>query len=99
MEENKMDIMEERNMMDRERETLLKSIMTATFAAIDYNLYLDTHPDSKMALAKFKDYVQRTQALTERYEAKYGPLTAAANAKMDTWKWIENPYPWDREMT
>lgn len=91
-----MDIMEERSAMDKERDALMKEIMSAGFAALDYNLYLDTHPESKMALTKFKESVRKSAALREKYEAKFGPLTAAANANMDTWKWIDNPFPWEK---
>lgn len=91
-----MDMMEDRLTMVKGREALLKDIMSASFAALDYKLYLDTHPESKMALTKFKEYTNKSMALREKYEQMYGPLTAAANAKMDTWKWIEDPYPWER---
>lgn len=79
-----------------ERDSLMEQIMEANFAAIDLNLYLNTHPNDKKALAKFKEAVAKKNALTKRFEEKYGPLTAAANAEKDTWMWIENPYPWDK---
>lgn len=79
-----------------ERDRLLEEIMAANFAAIDLNLYLDTHPNDKRALAKFTEAVAKKDALTKKFEEKYGPLTAAANAGKDSWMWIEDPYPWDK---
>ena len=68
-----------------ERDRLMEQIMEAGFAAIDLNLYLDTHPNDRRALAKFKEAVAKKNTLTKKFEEKYGPLTAAANAEKDTW--------------
>ena len=47
------------------RETLLKKISTYQFAALDLQIYLDTHPNDRAALEK-----------AEKYKAMAGPLIA-----------------------
>jgi spore coat protein JB len=92
-----MDMIMHRPMTsDMSREELLKRIMAYRFAAYDLQLYLDTHPDDMKAFNLFKRMTEAAEDFTEKFEAKYGPLTDAANARMDRWKWIDDPFPWDR---
>lgn len=78
-----------------ERMELLKKYNAYAFAAYDWNLYLDTHPNDKDAIAMFKKMVNKAKELRNEYQAKYGPLTAEASADSERWNWIDNPWPWD----
>lgn len=78
-----------------ERMELLKKYNAYAFAAYDWNLYLDTHPNDKDAIAMFKKMVERAKELRSEYQAKYGPLTAEASDDSERWNWIDNPWPWD----
>jgi len=78
-----------------ERMELLKKYNAYAFAAYDWNLYLDTHPNDKDAIAMFKKMVERAKELRSEYQAKYGPLTAEASNDSERWNWIDNPWPWD----
>jgi len=78
-----------------ERMELLKKYNAYAFAAYDWNLYLDTHPNDKDAIAMFKKMVERAKELRSEYQAKYGPLTAEAANDSERWNWIDNPWPWD----
>jgi len=78
-----------------ERMELLKKYNAYAFAAYDWNLYLDTHPNDKDAIAMFKKMVERAKELRGEYQAKYGPLTAEASNDSERWNWIDNPWPWD----
>ena len=78
-----------------ERAELLKMLKAYKFAAYDWNLYLDTHPDDREAIAMFKKMVDKAKQLTKEYEEKYGPLTANASSDSERWSWIDNPWPWD----
>lgn len=79
-----------------EREQLMKQIMEYEFAAYEWNLYLDTHPNSKMALGYFKDMVKKAKELKKLYTEKYGPITAS-DVKSDTeWTWVNEPWPWSK---
>ena len=88
--------MEEGQQLD-ERETLLKKVMSYGFAEKDLALFLDTHPQDKKALLMHREVAKKFKALQDEYEQKYGPLTAASASRGDTWKWIENPWPWENE--
>lgn len=78
-----------------DREKLLKKLNGYAFAAYDWNLYLDTHPDDKDAIAMFKKMSNRAKELYAEFQEKFGPLTADASNNSDFWDWIDNPWPWD----
>lgn len=79
-----------------ERENLLKKISAYAFAAYDWNLYLDTHPKDKDAIAMFHRMSDRAEELKREFEAKYGPLTATAARDKDRWNWLDDPWPWEK---
>ena len=80
--------------------SLLRDIQSLCFAKTEVTLYLDTHPDNKAALDYFYDICDKLEALTERYEAECGPLTACS-VQGTSWHWIDGPWPWQNagEMT
>lgn len=79
------------------KEDLLKQVQSYQFAAYDMLLFLDTHPDDKKAFDMYKELVKKYKALVNEYENQYGPLTAFGAAMYDTFKWIDSPWPWERE--
>jgi len=79
-----------------DRETLLKKIDTYSFALLDLNLYLDTHPYDKQIHSQVKSYQEILQPLKNEYEAKYGPLTKT-NTSNNHWAWVNSPWPWEPE--
>jgi spore coat protein JB len=71
-------------------------IQQISFVLYETALYLDTHPNCRQALAYFHKYNARLQELTEKYEAKYGPLTMySPNCGCDHWQWATLPWPWE----
>ncbi len=80
--------------MDRRQK--LWQVSSQQFAAFDTQLYLDTHPTDKNAMAMFDNYQKAYTQAAREYEAEYGPLDSR-NATNGTWKWIDNPWPWERE--
>ncbi|MBR4867651.1 MAG: spore coat protein CotJB [Clostridia bacterium] len=78
-----------------ERESLLRRISVARFAAWELHIYLDTHPHDKQALKKFEEYQTKANQLTAEYERKYGPLTANDVYGDSSWQWIHSPWPWE----
>lgn len=79
------------------RADLLNHINAVSFSLDDARLFLNTHPNHPDALDFFKKYnLQRTSALKE-YAKHYGPLTTdTADANQDCWKWINEPWPWQK---
>lgn len=84
-------------MSDRKcRKDLLQWINAVSFAVVEAQLFLDTHPDDQEALAYFHEYSNlRNQAL-EEYAKYYGPLTIDTTKEScaDRWSWINEPWPW-----
>ncbi len=81
------------------RGQLLQEINETSFAVDDILLYLDTHPCDQEALAFYKENVTKRRKLMSEYARNYGPLTIddAAESCGDTWKWMEQPFPWEKE--
>ncbi len=78
-----------------ERNALMKQIQEYGFAAHEWNLYLDTHPTSKMALEYFNKMSKKAKELKKMYIEKYGPITASDVDNKDEWTWVNDPWPWN----
>ncbi|MDR0324756.1 MAG: spore coat protein CotJB [Oscillospiraceae bacterium] len=79
-----------------DRKQLLWQMGAEQFAAFDVQLYLDTHPHDRSALHLFHSYHRNHQRYKREYEAKFGPLSADA-AINEPWRWVSDPWPWERE--
>ncbi len=82
--------------MKQSQAQMLHYVDMVSFAVIEANLFLDTHPDDEEALAYFRHYSKlRNKALKEYAEA-YGPLTidTANMNNCETWEWVKDPWPW-----
>ena len=79
------------------RTDLLKEIQKYNFAAYDILLYLDTHPDDKKAFELYKQLVEKTKELKNQFEKEFGPLSAMSAARFEKFKWLESPWPWEKE--
>ncbi len=77
-----------------ERESLMKQIMEYSFAAHEWNLYLDTHPTSRMALEYFKKMSKKAEELKKMYAEKFGPITVSDVNSDTEWTWVSEPWPW-----
>lgn len=80
-----------------ERQELLHQIQMVSFALVDLNLYLDTHPQDRDALNYYHQNQALMNQLMERYSTNYGPLTTADVNSTNMWTWIEHPWPWEME--
>ena len=76
------------------QEKMLKEIKCLQFAIIELGLYLDTHPDDERALCLHRKYARELKELKDKYQKAYGPLTI--NFPCNKWRWIEEPWPWER---
>ena len=76
-----------------DRAELMNKMQTLAFAKTETELYLDGHPEATAALEYYKDLVARLAAITEEYEAKYGPVTASGNLG-ESWEWALGKWPW-----
>ena len=79
------------------REKLLAWIDQVSFAVVEMNLYLDTHPEDEDALAFFREKVELRKEALKQYAEQYGPLTIdTANDRMSrSFAWVMQPWPWE----
>ncbi len=82
---------------DMNREMLMRKIQEAGFALVDLNLFLDSHPDNRLALDYFQDVQKLYSELQADYELMYGPLTAFDTNTEQGWAWVNAPWPWELE--
>ncbi len=79
-----------------ERNMLLSRIKKYDFALKELNLYLDTHPNCRRALAMFNEYKKLRKDAVSEFTQKFGPLTPVENNDTQHWNWIDDPWPWER---
>ena len=84
------------NKSDMTQEAMLKNIMALDLYLTDLNLYLDTHPCDDEAISYFKKYTDEKNILAKRYQELYGPLTTDFVKDENYWRWIEDPWPWEK---
>lgn len=77
------------------RQQLLHAVDTASFAAIDTALFLDTHPDDQDALKAFRQYEDARRSAMNAYSEQYGPLTMDTASPCNHWYWATETWPWE----
>lgn len=81
-----------------ERTRLLRQIQEVEFAAIELQLYLDTHPYDQNALMEYNSLSNQLLMLKQQYEMLYGPLmNFGFSPNHGSWRWIDSPWPWEEE--
>lgn len=81
-----------------DRNALLLKLSEVEFAAIDMQLYLDTHPCDRKAISKYNEFVMQAKMLREEYEKNHGPLMSYISPSDENkFTWIDEPWPWERE--
>ena len=79
---------------DSIRREMINKIKSLDFAIIELGLYLDTHPEDQRALCMHKEYSKQVKDLKDKYQKMYGPLTIFYPC--NKWRWLEEPWPWER---
>ncbi len=80
-----------------EREKLLKKLSGAQFAALEMQLYLDTHKNDSAAFKSMQDYLRQAAEYKKEYEARFGPLLAKDLYGDTDFAWLNTPWPWENE--
>jgi len=80
------------------REELMLKIQKLSFAKVETELFLDTHPDCRAALDYYRDVTDELDGLMTEYQNKYGPIVAEGSMG-DRWTWIEGLWPWQNGKT
>ena len=80
--------------MDKQtKNELLRKVQALSFAKVETELYLDTHPDSAQAMSYYKNILAELDEAMTEYQNKYGPLFAEGVVG-DKWTWVEGAWPW-----
>lgn len=78
------------------REAMLKKLSTYQFAALDLQLFLDTHPGDETTLEKMNMFKSKAVKAKSDYEKQFGPLQKNIT-EGNNWNWINGPWPWESE--
>ena len=65
------------------------------FVVTELGLYLDTHQDDTEAFKLFQQYTEMAREAKKRYEEMHGPLTKLSAGQDKTYRWLDDPWPWD----
>ena len=76
------------------RRKMADEIKSLEFAITELALYLDTHKDDERSLCLYNRYCKECKELKDKYQRMYGPLSI--NYPCNKWRWIEEPWPWER---
>lgn len=79
-----------------ERKALLDKIKKYDFAIKELNLYLDTHPNCRRALALFNRYVSLRKEAVDEFVRRFGPIIPEQSNDPQHWSWVDDPWPWER---
>jgi len=79
-----------------DRDQLLRQLSAEQFAALEMQLYLDTHANDANAMRIFNMHQKNYLELKQHYEALYGPITVNYSTH-NSWNWISDPWPWEKE--
>jgi spore coat protein JB len=74
---------------------LAERVRALTFAAMDLNLYLDTHPGDTQAVDEYNSVCQRLCAQRRCLEKACGPTRNFGDSRMEHGRhWVDGPWPW-----
>lgn len=82
--------------VNNKKDDLLYKLQMYNFALKDLNLYLDVHPNDESMIKEFQNVRRKYNEVKEKYESAYGPLVACDDEGIDTFRWTQNPWPWDK---
>ncbi len=76
-------------------QTAMHTLQELGFAINELGLYLDTHRDDKDAVELYNQYVELYEHQLQQYEQDGGALTQMASAASGSYRWLDDPWPWD----
>ena len=76
---------------------LKKQIAAVHMMLEDLQLYLNTHPSDRNALAKRNGYSKQMRMLKDEYDRCFDMISQDDSLSTYPWEWIEEPWPWEYE--
>lgn len=72
---------------------LMRRIQELSFAKVETELFLDTHPECKAALDYYRGVTEELDMAMTEYQNKFEPITADASMG-ERWSWVDGAWPW-----
>lgn len=79
-----------------EKQKLMRKLQQCSFALVEANLYLDSHPTCKMGLEYYAKHKEEYDKAEAEYVKKFGPICPKDSDKESKWEWATTPFPWER---
>ena len=73
----------------------LHQVDMAGFALDEAVLYLDTHPGDTQAMNYYQTAREKYRQAVENYTAQVGPLFISDVPENCSFRWIDEPWPWE----
>ena len=77
------------------KRTPLTELMAIDFVTDELELYLDTHSNDREAFAMLQSCFALRKEAHERYVRLYGPVQQSDMLGMDSYSWLNDPWPWE----
>jgi len=79
------------------QEQMMRQMQEIGFYLVELNLFLDTHPEDKKALAEYNAYAMQLHDLRRKYLESFGPVLNFGNQPAgEGFDWINSPWPWEK---
>lgn len=82
------------NTQNMTKAELFRKIQELSFVKTELELFLDTHPDSRVAMDYYRETVDALNNYMAAYQAEHGPIHAEAGTMGNSWSWVNKPWPW-----
>jgi len=76
--------------------SLMRKIQELSFAKVEAELYLDTHPNCRNALEYYEALLEELDTAMTKYQNEYRALYQQA-AATDRWSWVDDKWPWHHD--
>ncbi|MDF2949880.1 MAG: spore coat protein CotJB [Sedimentibacter sp.] len=80
------------NMMELKRELSAVHMMLE-----ELQLYLNTHPSDRDAIAKRNLFAKQYKGLKDEFNKSYGMISQDDSFSPYPWQWVDEPWPWEYE--
>ena len=84
------------NTNNTSKSLLMRKIQELSFAKVETELYLDTHPECQRALEYYREILRALDEVMTEYQNKYGPIYTEG-VMGDRWTWVEGAWPWQND--
>jgi len=86
------------NGISQQQLEMLQTVQEADFVVIEWQLYLDTHPNDLEAVSKWREATKWSKHVRNEYEKQFGPLNMHSVPSKELleagWRWSQPPWPW-----